>query len=141
MLKAAIHIAQKSGILILLFLLSPIDTSYGATECVLLSTQGCAGMTMRCAGSHGCCEKSCPKVAARRMKEASSRKTCPLKYSVTKTFDPAVTGKTRKTVSTAATVAFAVLHANSVPTLAVHRLVSPAASPPDIVILQRNLRI
>ena len=141
MFRSTVHMAGKFGVLMLLFMLSPIDTSYAAAECLLLSAQACPGMSMRCMKPDHCGGNMCPKAAAHMAGRRPARKTCPLKYSVTKSFEPAVTGKTRRPVTSITAMVFSFLQLNPVPAVGVHRAVVPAVSPPDIVILQRNLRI
>jgi hypothetical protein len=137
-----IKLLYKSALLALVFLLSPIDAAYAGLQCLLLSNDNaCMHHSQVAATSACCCEKRVQTGARMTSRSTCSAKPCPLVFTLAKSFDPAVTNE-RSGVNHA--ILSFIVATPQLPALSCRSITQAAEAnitPPDLNILQRNLRI
>lgn len=134
----------KCGLVLLIFLLSPFDSTYAATDCVLLclkNTNSCTVQKSVCPKSHCCRQQSAENCCLKKTNCSSQSKSCPLNVSVSKSFDPMVMNGRGKVSRDNSVVQNSILKPETVSLQEYFPCIPVTISPPDLIILQRNLRI
>ena len=141
MMRSKLH---KFGLVLLVFLLSPFDSTYAATDCVLLclkNTRSCRVQSGVCPKSHCCRQQSAENYCLTKTDCSSQAKSCPLKVAVSKSFDPMVMNGRGKVALDNSFIPNAILKPETVSLQEYFPCIQITVSPPDLIILQRNLRI
>jgi hypothetical protein len=136
-----LKILYKTTLLALVFLLSPLDAAYAGIQCLLVTQDTSCTQPRKVAVSHCCSGKTAypgPRLTSHR---SCSSKPCSLEYSLAKSFDPMINNARG---GTGHILLLSIHTVSALPTLSG----SPAApiqstniTPPDLIILLRNLRI
>lgn len=134
----------KCGLVILVFLLSPFDSTYAATDCVLLclkNTNACTVQHSGCSKSHCCRQRSTENRCLNERNCSSRTRSCPLKITVLKSFDPMVVNGRGKVSRDNSVIQNSILKPETVSLQEYFPCIQITVSPPDLIIRQRNLRI